>query len=302
MDRFQLMRVFVAVADEAGFAAGARRLGLSPPAVTRAVAALEEHLGVKLLHRTTRSVRATEAGERYLEDARRILADVAAADEAAAGINAAPRGRLRVTAPVLFGRIFVTPGIVEYLTRYPQTEVSAMFVDRVVNLLDEGLDVGVRIGELPDSSMRALRVGSVRRVVCASPEYLARHGVPSAPAALGNHTIVVSSAGADTASWRFHSPDGVHRVRVKPRLEVTTNDAAVEAACRGFGVTRLMSYQVAPQLKSGELVLVLEDHEPPARPVHIVHREGRQASARVRAFVDLMAERLRGDPALDDRA
>ena len=172
MDRLHLMTVFVAVAEEEGFAAGARRLHLSPPAVTRAVASLETRLGVKLLNRTTRYVRTTEAGQRYLEDARRILAEVDAADEAAAGINAEPRGHLAVTAPVLFGRMFVMPGIVDYLKRYPDTEVSAMFLDRIVNLLEEGLDVGVRIGELPDSSMRALRVGSVRLVLCASPHYL----------------------------------------------------------------------------------------------------------------------------------
>ncbi|MCU7812568.1 MAG: LysR family transcriptional regulator, partial [Candidatus Thiodiazotropha sp. (ex Notomyrtea botanica)] len=152
MDRFHLMSVFIAVAEEQGFASGARRLDMSPPAVTRAVAHLEERLGVKLLNRTTRYVRVTEAGQRYLEDARRILSEVEAADESAAGINAEPRGHLAVTAPVLFGRMFVMPGIVEYLKRYPSTEVSAVFLDRIVNLLEEGQDVGVRIGQLPDSS------------------------------------------------------------------------------------------------------------------------------------------------------
>lgn len=158
MDRFQLMTVFVAVAEEEGFAAGARRLRLSPPAVTRAVAMLEERLGVKLLDRTTRYVRATDAGLRYLEEARRILADVETVEESLAGGNAEPRGRLTVTAPVLFGRMFVMPGIVDYLERYPRTEVSAVLLDRSVNLLEEGIDVGVRIGELADSTMRALRV------------------------------------------------------------------------------------------------------------------------------------------------
>jgi len=159
MDRFHLMSVFVAVAETEGFAAGARRLNMSPPAVTRAVAALEEQLGVKLFNRTTRFVRTTEAGQRYLTDARRILADIDAADEAAAGINAEPRGHLTITAPVMFGRMHVMPGIIKYLERYPGTEVSAVFLDRVVNLLEEGIDVGIRIGELPDSSMQALRVG-----------------------------------------------------------------------------------------------------------------------------------------------
>lgn len=299
VDRFQLMTVFVAVADEAGFAAAARKLGMSPPAVTRAVAALEDHLGVRLLNRTTRSVRTTEVGARYLEDARRILVEVAAADEAAVGINATPRGRLAVTAPALFGRIFVMPGIVAYLERYPETSVCALFVDRVVHLVDEGQDVGVRIGELPDSSMRALRVGSVRQVVCASPAYLGRNGRPETPEALAEHAIIASTATTSTPSWRFQGPDGPRAVRIRPRIEVNSNDGALEAACRGFGLSRLLSYQVAPQLERGELEIVLEDFEPTPRPIHIVHREGAQAPARVRAFVDLMAERLRGDRALN---
>ena len=297
MDRFQLMNVFVAVAEEEGFAAGARRLRMSPPAVTRAVAALEERLGVKLLHRTTRHVRTTEVGQRYLDDARRILAEADEADEAAAGINAEPRGRLVVTAPVLFGRLFVMPGIVEYLKRHPDTEVSAVFVDRVVNLIEEGLDVGVRIGELPDSSMRALLVGSVRVVLCASKEYLRQRGVPRVPQDLLEHSIIASSAGGNAIDWRF----GGRALRLQPRLTVTTNDAAIEAALRGFGITRLLSYQVASQLEAGKLRVVLDEHEPSPRPIHIVHRERRHASTKVRAFIDLMAERLRADPALSSR-
>jgi DNA-binding transcriptional LysR family regulator len=295
VDRFQAMKVFVAVAEEESFAAGGRRLGMSPPAVTRAVAALEGRLGVKLLNRTTRHVRATEAGQRYLDDARRILAEVDAADEAAVGINAEPRGHVAVTAPVLFGRMFVMPGIVEYLGRYPKTEVSAMFVDRIVNLVEEGLDVGVRIGELPASSLRALPVGSVRVIVCASPQYLKRHGTPRAPRDLLGHSVIASSAGSNAIDWRF----GGGQLRINPRLTVSTNDAAIEAALRDAGVTRLLSYQVAPHLASGALKIVLKEHEPPARPIHIVHREGRYASAKVRAFVDLMAARLRADRALE---
>lgn len=298
MDRLHLMSVFVAVAEKEGFAAGARRLNMSPPAVTRAVAALEERLGVKLFNRTTRYVRTTEAGQRYLEDARRILADVDAADEAATGVNAEPRGQLTVTAPVLFGRMYVMPGIVEYLQRYPRTEVSALFLDRIVNLLEEGVDVGVRIGELPDSSMRALRVGSVRVVLCASPQYLQNHGVPQQPPDLLEHSIVASSAGGNAFDWRFETSSGSRALRIQPRLTVTTNDAAIEAALQGFGITRLLSYQVAPQLATGELKSVLKEYESRPRPIHIVHREGRHASAKVRTFVDLMAERLRADRAL----
>ena len=299
MNHLHGMQVFVAVAEEEGFAAAARRLQLSPPAVTRAVSALEEHLGVKLLNRTTRYVRATEAGLRYLEDARRILAEVVAADEAAAGINAEPRGHLAVTAPVLFGRMFVMPGIVDYLQRFPQMEVSAVFLDRVVSLLEEGLDVGVRIGELADSSMRALKVGSVRLVLCASPEYLAHTGIPQQPEDLHEHSIVASSAGNNAMGWRFQHPQRERSLRLRPRLMVATNDAAIEAVVAGFGITRLLSYQVAPQLAAGSLKILMEDFEPPPRPIHILHREGRYSPARVRAFIDLLAERLRSDKAIN---
>lgn len=299
MDRFHLMNVFVAVAEAEGFAAGARRLRMSPPAVTRAVAALEERLGVKLLNRTTRYVRVTEAGQRYLDDARRILSEVDAADETAAGINAEPRGQLAVTAPVLFGRLFVMPGIVDYLERYPGTKVEAVFLDRIVNLLEEGMEVGVRIGELPDSSLRALRVGFVRLVLCASPGYLARRGQPDKPEDLLEHSLIASSAGSSGVGWRFTTPHGDQHLAIQPRLSVTTNDAAIEAALRGFGISRLLSYQVAPQLTAGELEIVLDEYEPSPRPVHILHREGRYASAKVRAFVDLLAERLRSDQALN---
>jgi DNA-binding transcriptional LysR family regulator len=299
MDRFHLMNVFVAVAEEQGFAAAARRLQLSPPAVTRAVAALEDQLGVKLLNRTTRYVRATEVGQRYLEDARRILTDLDTANETAAGINSEPRGHLSVTAPVLFGRMFVMPGIVEYLNTYPDTEVSAVLLDRIVNMLEEGLDVGIRIGELPDSSLRALRVGSIRVVLCASPDYLQHQALPQKPEDLSAHSIIASSAGNRAINWRFESPKGNHTLRLQPRLTVTTNDAAIEAAVQNFGITRLLSYQVAEQVERGELKIILHEYEPPARPIYIVHREGRYASARIRAFVDLMAKRLRSDQALN---
>ena len=299
MDRLHAMSVFVAVAETQGFAAAARRLHMSPPAVTRAVAALEAHLGVKLLNRTTRHVRTTDAGQRYLEDARRVLLEADAADEAAAGVNAAPRGHLSVTAPALFGRMFVMPGIVDYLERYPGTDVSATFLDRVVNLLEEGLDVGVRIGELPDSTLRAVRVGSVRLVLCASPHYLQRKAPLRTPDDLTAHSLIASTAGNSALDWRFKSGSGLRALSIQPRLRVNTNDAAIEAARKGFGIARLLSYQVAPQFASGELQIVLEDFAPAAWPIHIVHREGRYASAKIRSFVDLIAERLRADDALN---
>jgi DNA-binding transcriptional LysR family regulator len=299
MDRFHAMEVFVAVAEDQGFAAAARRLQLSPPAVTRAVAALEQHLGVKLLNRSTRHVRVTAAGQRYLEDARRVLAEVAAAEESAAGINAEPRGHIAITAPVLFGRLFVMPAVLDYLQDFPAVEVSAVFLDRVVNLLEEGLDVGVRIGELPDSSMRALRVGSVRRVLCAAPGYLERHGLPQGPEDLSAHTIIASSAGNMTPAWQFHSGSSTRTIKLTPRLSVTTNDAAIEAAVAGFGITRLLSYQVALQLAAGTLKTVLSEFEPAPLPVHILHREERHSSTKVRSFIDLLARHLRADKALN---
>ena len=299
MDRLLAMNVFVAVAEEQGFAAAARRLHMSPPAVTRTIANLENHLGVKLLNRTTRFVRATEAGLGYLEDARRVIAEADAADEAVSGINAEPRGLLTITAPVLFGRMFVMPSIIDYLKRYPDTEVSTVFLDRVVNLLEEGFDVGVRIGELPDSSMRAIPVGQVRQVICTSPEYLKQHGEPKSPTDLENHRLIISSAGSGISDWRFGHKSGKRLIRVKPRLTVTTNDAAIEAVLHHFGITRLLSYQVAHLVAKGKIKIILSDFETPPVPIHIVHREGRLTSARVRTFIDFIAQHLRNDIMLD---
>ncbi|HNE47323.1 MAG TPA: LysR family transcriptional regulator [Chitinophagales bacterium] len=298
MDRLHLMTVFVAVAEEESFAAGARRLGMSPPAVTRAVSALEDHLGVKLLNRTTRYVRVADAGNRYLDDARRIIGEIDEADDAAAGINAAPRGHLAVTAPVMFGKLFVLPGIVDYLKRYPDMEVSAVFLDRVVNLLEEGFDVGIRIAELPDSSMRAIRVGQVRRILCASPDYLERNGTPSNPTELSSHNIIASSGVSFTNEWKFNPELELSTVRVKPKLTVSSNDAAIEAACQGIGITRLLSYQVVPYLTSGQLKIILRDFEPASIPIHVLHREGRYTSAKIRSFVDLIVAKLKEDDAL----
>lgn len=296
MDRFIEMQVFVAVAETEGFASGARKLGISPPVATRAVADLESRLGVKLLTRTTRYVRVTDAGKRYLDDCKRILGDVAEADDAAAGINGEPSGHLAITAPVVFGRLFVLPGVLDYLQRYPKMDVSALYLDRVVNLLEEGLDVGVRIGQLADSTMRAARVGTVRRVLCASPAYIAERGIPQKPEDLLNHTIVSASGVNPSIEWKFSQDRGV---RIKPRLSVTTNEAAIDAAVAGFGIARQMSYQVAQQLESGQLKIVLSEFELDPLPIHILHREGRYASVKVRSFVDLMVERLRANKSLN---
>lgn len=295
MDRLQTMAMFIAVSEAQSFSAAARHLNVSPPVITRAVAELEKRLGVKLLNRTTRYVRPTEAGARYVEDARRVLEEIELVDEAAAGVNAEPRGTLVVTAPVLFGRLHVMPGIVDYLKRYPETQIQALFIDRVVNMLEEGIDVGIRIGELPDSTMRALKVGAVRLVTVASPAYLHQFGEPDTPENLSLLSVIVSSAANHFIDWQFKIAQKNRTFRIEPRLIVSTNDAAIEAARAGFGITRILSYQVASYLANGELVTILQDFEPEEIPIQIVHREERHSSSKIRAFIDLLADRLRSD-------
>ncbi|AHG63795.1 LysR family transcriptional regulator [Advenella mimigardefordensis] len=298
MDRLRAMAIFVAVAQAESFSSAARHLGMSAPAVTRAISELEAYLGVRLLTRTTRIVRATEAGLRYLDDARRVIAEADEADTAVSGIRTEPRGRLAITAPVLFGRMFVTPITVQYLRRYPEVNITSLFVDRVVNLIEEGLDAGLRIGHLPDSSMKAIRVGQVRTVVCAAPAYLATYGTPETPEQLHAHTIITTSGISPVPEWRFVQNDKTTAIRMTPRLTVTTNDAAIEAASEGFGITRLLSYQIAPFLARGELQVILQDYEPAPSPIHVVHHENRQAAAKVRSFVDMAVTCLRANAAL----
>jgi DNA-binding transcriptional LysR family regulator len=293
MDQIHLMKVFVAVGELESFAAAARRLAISPAAVTRAVSALEEQLGVKLLLRTTRSVRLTEAGGRYLEDTRHILASIIEANEAAAGINAAPKGDLAVTAPILFGKKFVMPCIVRYLQQYPEVDVSAFFLDRVVNLVEEGMDVAVRIGQLPDSGLKALRVGKMRRLLCASPEYLERHGTPRHPSELQKHEVIAAGTLSPRTDWRFGAIDDPTLIRIKPRLTVTSNDAAIAAASAGLGIARLLSYQVADEVAAGRLQVILAEYEEAPWPIHILHRESKYGSTKVRTFIDMLAEHLR---------
>ncbi|MBC3434845.1 LysR family transcriptional regulator [Pseudomonas sp. BW16M2] len=293
MDQIHLMKVFVAVGELESFAAAARRLAISPAAVTRAVSALEEQLGVKLLLRTTRSVRLTEAGGRYLEDTRHILASIIEANEAAAGINAAPKGDLAVTAPILFGKKFVMPCIVRYLQQYPEVDVSAYFLDRVVNLVEEGMDVAVRIGQLPDSGLKALRVGRMRRLLCASPEYLERHGTPRHPSELQKHEVIAAGTLSPRTDWRFGAIDDPTLIRMKPRLTVTSNDAAIAAASAGLGIARLLSYQVADEVAAGRLQVILAEYEEAPWPIHILHRESKYGSTKVRTFIDMLAEHLR---------
>lgn len=298
MDRFQELSVFVGVAELGGFAAAARALAMSPPAVTRSVSALEDRIGTRLFIRTTRSVRLTESGQRLLGDAKRILADLEEAEEAAVGSHAAPRGEIRITAPVLFGRIHITPILGDFLDEFPMVSARTLFVDRIVNLMDEGLDVAIRIGDLPDSSLTAVRVGSVRRVVFAAPAYLNEHGRPEHPRDLGRHRVIQSTAIGTSGHIQFREDGKLLSQRISPRLMMNSIDALIELVRRGWGISQSLSYQVAGLVDTGELEIVLEDFELPAWPVHVVHQEGRLVSAKVRAFVDYCVERLRRDAAL----
>jgi DNA-binding transcriptional LysR family regulator len=296
MDRIDAMRAFVAVAEEGGFAAAARRLALSGPAVTRAVAALETRVGARLFVRTTRVVRLTDAGGRFLVDAKRILAELDEAEATAAGAQAEPRGLLAVTAPSMFGRRHVSPHVLAFIEHYPAVTVRALFVDRIVDLVDEGFDVAVRIAHLPDSSLTAVRVGAVRSVVCASPAYLAAHGRPRTPADLADHRAVLFSPSMAVSPWSFSAGPPVPPPPA--RIIAGAVDLAVTAAVAGHGLTRVLSYQARDEVADGRLEIVLAEHEPPPFPVHVVFPEGRGASARVRAFVDLAVAGLRAEPAL----
>lgn len=293
MDRLHLITAFVKVVDTGGFSSAARALGLSPPAVTRAVNDLEAHLGVRLLTRTTRSVRVTEAGLRYAEDCRAVLAQLNEADEAVAGLSGTPRGHLTVTAPAGFGAICVAPVVTEYLAMFPEVRASCWFMDRIVDLIEEGVDVAVRIGHLPDSSMQAVRVGEMRLLACAAPGYLQQHGTPRTPADLRQHVIVAPEGVTSTSEWRMFDQGLPSVVKLQPRLTTTTSEAAIAAVLTGFGITNVLHYKVADHLRDGSLVQVLAEHEPPPLPVHVLHREGRHASRKARAFIDLAVERLR---------
>jgi DNA-binding transcriptional LysR family regulator len=299
MDKLSAMAIFVAIVDEGGFASAARKLRISPPVVTRAVTELEDSMGVRLLVRTTRVVRVTEVGARYAADCRRILADVAETETSAAGSHGAPRGKLVITASVMFGAMYVTPIVTEYLRRYPETDVECRFLDRVVNMMDEGVDAAIRIGALPDSSYQAVRVGQVRQVLCASPAYLDARGVPASPEDLGRHDLIAATAVTATNDWRFERDGKPATVKVHPRLSSTSNDAALRAALDGFGITRVISYMAAPYLAAGRLKTVLGRYETLPVPVSVVHHEGRQSSRKVRAFLDMAIAALSADSALN---
>ena len=302
MDRTDAIAVFIAVADHGSFAAAARRLGRSPASVTRAVADLESRLGVRLLTRTTRAVSTTEAGQRFLGGAKRVLADLDEIERAAAGQGTAPRGELRLTAPILFGRLHVLPIVTEFLDRFPEVQAALALVDRPVDLVEEGLDVAVRIGALGESSAVATRVGALRRIVVASPDYLARRGTPQRPADLTDHDVVAFSGIAGVEHWVFREAAGDVNVAIRPRLVVSTAEAAIDAARAGFGLTRVLSYQAAEDVARGSLLRVLPAYEGDEVPIHLVYPGGRHPPPKLRAFLDFTTPRLRRRCAAVERA
>jgi DNA-binding transcriptional LysR family regulator len=294
MDRLDQLRLFVAVLDGGSLAAAARKLRRSPPAVTRALAELEARLGVRLIERTTRRLAPTEAGRRLAEQARRLILDFEEAMGEAAGEGTRPRGRLRIAAPLAFGRIHVAPIVTAFLDAYPEVSAELSLADRVVDLVEEGIDVAVRIGQLGDTSLVARRVGAVRRVLAASPNYLAEHGTPRRPADLAAHELILFSGGGE-GEWKFADPrdrETQIALPVRARFAVNQADAAIAAAREGRGIVAALSYQVAPDLAAGRLVRVLQDFETAPIPVHLVFPSARHMVPRLRAFLDFAAPRL----------
>lgn len=298
VDRFQEMKVLLAVVEGQGFAAGAKRLGMSPPSVTRVIAGLENRLGTLLLARSTRSLRLTEAGRRYVEDCKRILLDLQEAEELATGSAIRPRGSLTVTAPVMFGELYLVPLITQYLAEHPEVTINALLVDRLVNIADEGVDVAVRIGKLADTGLHAIQVGQIRPVVCAAPAFLDRVGRPVVPEDVLALPVVMSSASNLLTEWHFSNGAGTTTLHPAPRLLVSSNQAAINAARLGWGLTRVLSYQVAEWVNKGELEILLEPFQTAALPVHILYQGDRRMLAKVRTFVDHCASRFLADAAL----
>jgi DNA-binding transcriptional LysR family regulator len=290
MDRIDAMQAFVAVADLQGFAPAARKLGLSPSGVTRLIAALEQRLGARLLQRTTRSVTLTDIGTRYLERARRILADVEEAEGSAQDERTRPSGRLVVSAPVGFGRLHVSPVMSAYLKRYPEVSAELRLADRMVNLVEDGIDLAVRIGHLADSSLVARHVGEMRRIVVASSGYLQQRGEPNTPEAVASHETIQFGAMTASPDWRFVEDGREIRVACTPRFTTNSADAAIQYAEQGGGLTRVLAYQAADAIKGGRLRVVLAQFEQPPLPIHIVYPTSRLLSAKVRTFIDLVTD------------
>lgn len=298
MDRIDAMKVFIAALDEGSLAGAGRLLGRSPAAVSRAVAFLEQQAGAPLLHRTTRSIRLSETGERYAGVCRRVLADLQELEAVGAGEQATPRGTLTITAPPISGEEILRPIIDAYLEAFPAVSVNLVLLVRGANLIEEGIDIALRILDLPDSSMTAIRIGgNVRPVIVAAPRYLSQHPRIEEPGDLGKHSIVACTDFGREA-WTFPPAKGgsvARSVPFKPRLVVNSVRAALGAAVAGAGVTRLLTYHVAEQVQAGALQLLLRDAEPPARPVNLVLPQGRSSLPKVRSFLDFAVPRLRAE-------
>src|SRR5262245_44812335 len=290
MDRLQSMDVFVAAATAGSFSAASRELRMPLPTVSRKIADLEAHLSAKLFVRSTRKLALTDAGQTYLAACRRILEEVAEADRSASGQYNAPQGELIVTAPMVFGRLHVLPVVAEFLAGHPRVDVRLVQSDRHLSLVDDHLDVAVRIGRLPDSGLVATQLGTVRRVVCASPVYLETHGAPKSPEELEEHACVTFPGLGGAYPWVFR---GDEPTRVRSRLTVNTAEAAIAGAVAGVGLTRVLSYQVAGVIARGELVRVLKKFEPEPIPVSLVYVRERRLTAKLRAFIDYAVPKLR---------
>jgi DNA-binding transcriptional LysR family regulator len=293
MNRLDAMSILVAVVDAGSLSAAARLLDMPLTTVSRKVAELEAHLNTRLLHRTTRQLSLTEAGISYVAACRRILEEIGEAERAATGEYAQPKGELVVTASELFGRLHVVPVVAEFLAHYPEIGVSLVLTDRVVHLMDEHADAAIRIGQLPDSTLMATGVGTVRRVVCASPAYLAAHGVPARPQDLAAHACVTFEVLASMRAWVFGSGKSALSVPVRSRLTVNTAQAAIAAATLGVGLVRVLSYQVADAVRAQSLRIVLEEFESAPLPVSLVHTGQAPLPLKLRAFLDFVTPRLR---------
>lgn len=290
MDRIEAMAALLEVVRCGSFSAAARTLGIAPTSLTRKISDLEARIGARLLNRTTRSLSLTEVGAAYVQAARRIVDDVEEAERAASGEYAEPRGELVITAPTMFGRLHVVPIVAQFLSEFPKIDIRLLLTDSVVHLVDERVDLAVRLGKLADSSLVARQVGVMRAVTCASPGFLAAHGMPATPADVGSMpTIAVDGIASTRQQWRF----GEHSVAIQPRMTVTTNEAAVEAAVLGVGLTRQMLYQVADRLAAGSLRLCLREFEPPPRPVHVLQLSRDYLPLKARKFLDMAVPLLR---------
>ena len=300
MDQLAAIEAFVRVAELGSFSRAAERLHSSKSAVSRQIGALEAELGARLLHRTTRALTLTEAGRSYFAQAARILADLAEANASVGQLQAAPRGRLRVSAPMSFGFQHLAPAVPDFLERYPDVEIELAMNDRYVDLVDEGFDMAVRIGALADSSLVARKLAPARRTVCAAPAYLHKRGTPASPDDLKAHECLCYSNVGAAQEWRFVRPDGrPWPVEVRGRLHANNGDALRAAALRGFGLAVLPSFLVGRDFQSGALVSVLEPFMPQDGAVHAVYPHARHLSPKVRAFVDFLAERFGPDPYWD---